>query len=44
MMSIAVFYTCPTQVATQMVDAYPCLETDTNARTPAYDDSSPAWS
>jgi len=33
------WHTRPTQVATQMVDSYPCLETDTNASTPAYDDS-----
>ena len=27
-----------------MVYSYPCLETDTNASTPAYDHSGPAWS
>ena len=26
------------------VPIYPCLETGTNASTPAYDDSGPAWS
>ena len=30
--------------ATQTVCSYPCLETDTNASTPAYDHSGPAWS
>ena len=38
------WHTCPTQVATQTVYSYPCLETDTNASTPAYDHSGPAWS
>ena len=38
------WHTCPTQVATQMVYSYPCLETDTNASTPADDHSGPAWS
>ena len=32
------------QVATQMIYSYTCLETDTNANTPAYDHSGTAWS
>ena len=38
------WHACPTQVATQLVYAYLCLETDTDASTPANDHSGPAWS
>ena len=38
------WYTCPTEVATQTIHSYPCMETGTNASTPAYEHSGPAWS
>ena len=31
-------------IAPQLINSYPYLEAYTNASTPAYDDSGPAWS